>query len=53
MRSYRDLPSLCDQIAHFLRHYKDLEAGKWVAIARWADAGEAALIAAAIARATP
>ena len=41
-----------DQIAHFFRHYKDLEAGKWVNIARWADAEEAAaLIAAAITRA--
>jgi inorganic pyrophosphatase len=53
VRSYRDLPPiLCDQIAHFFSHYKDLEAGKWVNIARWADAGEAAaLIAAAITRA--
>lgn len=52
VRSYRDLPSiLCDQIGHFFRHYKDLEAGKWVDVARWADAEEAAvLIAAAIAR---
>ncbi len=46
-------PLLCDQIAHFFRHYKDLELGKWVEIARWADTDEAAaLIAAAIARAT-
>ena len=53
MRSYRDLPPiLCDQIAHFFRHYKDLEAGKWVEIARWAEAEEAAaLIADAITRA--
>jgi len=53
VRSYQDLPPiLCDQIAHFFRHYKDLETGKWVNIARWADADEAsALIAAAIARA--
>jgi inorganic pyrophosphatase len=52
-RSYQDLPPiLCDQIAHFFRHYKDLETGKWVTIARWADADEAAaLISAAIARA--
>src|SRR5215467_7741673 len=29
VQSYRDLPPiLCDQIAHFFRHYKDLEAGK-------------------------
>ena len=46
-------PILRDQIAHFFRHYKDLESGKWVEIARWADADEAAaLIACAIARAT-
>ena len=53
VRSYRDLPPiLCDQIAHFFRHYKDLEAGKWVNVTRWADAEEAAaLITAAIARA--
>jgi inorganic pyrophosphatase len=52
MQSYRDLPQILrDQIAHFFRHYKDLEAGKWVHIARWADAEEAAaLISAAIAR---
>jgi inorganic pyrophosphatase len=51
--SYRDLPPiLCDQIAHFFRHYKDLEEGKWVKIGRWADADEAAqLISAAITRA--
>jgi inorganic pyrophosphatase len=54
VRSHCDLPPiLCEQIAHFFRHYKDLEAGKWVEIARWADADEAAsLIAAAIDRAS-
>ena len=53
VRSYRDLPPiLCDQISHFFRHYKDLEAGKWVNIKRWAEAEEAAaLITAAMARA--
>lgn len=53
VQSYRDLPPiLCDQIAHFFRHYKDLEAGKWVNISRWAEAEEAAaLIATAITRA--
>lgn len=53
VRSYRDLPGiLCDQIAHFFRHYKDLEPGKWVKIERWAEADEAAaLIAEAIRRA--
>ena len=51
--SYRDLPPiLCDQIAHFFSHYKDLERGKWVKVVRWVDAAEAAeLISAAIARA--
>jgi len=53
VNSYKDLPPiLCDQIAHFFRHYKDLEEGKWVKVVRWAGAEEAAqLIAAAIARA--
>lgn len=37
VRSYQDLPpNLCGQIAHFFRHYKDLEPGKWVDIDRWA-----------------
>lgn len=53
VRSYRDLPPiLCEQIAHFFSHYKDLEPGKWVKIVRWVDAAEAAtLIATAIERA--
>ena len=53
VQSYRDLPQILrDQIAHFFQHYKDLERGKWVNIARWADAEEAAgMITAAIARA--
>ena len=52
--SWRQLPSIMtEQIAHFFQHYKDLESGKWVEIARWADADEAAaLIVAAVARAT-
>src|SRR5207248_8303129 len=51
--SYRDLPPiLCEQIAHFFAHYKDLEPGKWVRIRDWAEPKEAAaLIDAAIARA--
>jgi inorganic pyrophosphatase len=51
--SYKDLPPiLCDQIAHFFRHYKDLEEGKWVKVVRWAGPEEAiGLITAAIARA--
>jgi inorganic pyrophosphatase len=53
VRSYKDLPQiLCDQIAHFFQHYKDLEKGKWVTIVRWVDAEEAeALVTQAIARA--
>ncbi len=52
VRSYRDLPPiLCEQIAHFFNHYKDLEKGKWVSVTRWAEAEEAAdLITAAMAR---
>ena len=50
--SYRDLPAiLTEQIAHFFQHYKDLEKGKWVTVARWGGPDEAAeLIRAAIAR---
>ena len=53
VRSYRDLPPLlCEQIAHFFRHYKELEPGKWVKLLRWADVDEAKeLLRAAIARA--
>jgi inorganic pyrophosphatase len=53
IRSYTDLPPiLCEQIAHFFSHYKDLEPGKWVNITRWAGPDEAAaLIVAAIGRA--
>lgn len=51
--SYKDLPPiLCDQIAHFFRHYKDLEEGKWVKVVRWTGLEETAeLITVAIARA--
>jgi inorganic pyrophosphatase len=36
VRSYEDLPEiLCEQIAHFFQHYKDLEKGKWVKILKW------------------
>ena len=39
VRSYRDLPKImCEQIAHFFQHYKDLEKGKWVSIVKWLDA---------------
>jgi inorganic pyrophosphatase len=40
--SYKDLPEITvQQIEHFFAHYKDLEPGKWVKIARWGDAAEA------------
>jgi inorganic pyrophosphatase len=53
VRSYKDLPStLCDQIVHFFQHYKDLEKGKWVTLARWLDtAGAEKMIADGISRA--
>jgi inorganic pyrophosphatase len=39
--SWRSLPAiLTEQIAHFFKHYKDLEKGKSVEITRWADAEE-------------
>jgi inorganic pyrophosphatase len=52
VKSFRDLPEiLCEQIAHFFQHYKDLEKGKWVTLVRWADPAEAAeLIREGIAR---
>ena len=35
VRSYKDLPLiLCEQIAHFFTHYKNLEKGKWVKVAQ-------------------
>jgi inorganic pyrophosphatase len=53
VKSYKDLPSImCEQIAHFFKHYKDLEKGKWVTIAHWLDAEAAEnLVAEAIERA--
>jgi inorganic pyrophosphatase len=53
VRTYEDLPAIVrDQIAHFFRHYKDLERGKWVRVTRWAGPVEAAeMILAAIERA--
>jgi len=39
---YIDLPAITiAQIEHFFTHYKDLEPGKWVKIARWGHAEEA------------
>jgi inorganic pyrophosphatase len=53
IRTVDDLPKILrDQIAHFFRHYRDLEAGKWVKVERWAGPDEAAqLIRKAIERA--
>ena len=53
VRSHEDLPPiLCEQIAHFFSHYKDLEPGKWVKIVRWAGPVDATiLISVAIERA--
>lgn len=50
--SWRSLPAiLTEQIAHFFKHYKDLEKGKSVEITRWADAEETGdIIRQAIAR---
>ena len=54
VRSYRDLPPImCEQIAHFFQHYKDLEKGKWVTIVKWVDAASAEkLVLEAIVRAS-
>jgi inorganic pyrophosphatase len=43
---------MCEQIAHFFQHYKDLERGKWVKVVKWLDVGAAEqLVLDAIARA--
>lgn len=40
--SYQDLPdNLCQQIAHFFEHYKELEGGKWTRVTGWRDADHA------------
>lgn len=42
VHSFRDMPEeTLDRLAHFFQHYKDLEKGKWVKIAGWADVEEA------------
>lgn len=42
VESYADLPEILrEQIAHFFQHYKDLEKGKWVTIAKWVGPDEA------------
>jgi inorganic pyrophosphatase len=35
---------MCEQIAHFFAHDKDLEPGKWVKVTRWTGPEEAAVI---------
>jgi inorganic pyrophosphatase len=47
-KAYTNIHSVADittgltaTIEHFFQHYKDLEAGKWVKIAGWADAAAA------------
>ncbi|HXC56506.1 MAG TPA: inorganic diphosphatase [Rhizomicrobium sp.] len=53
VRSYKDLPEiLLQQIAHFFKHYKDLEPKKWTRVGEWVDAAAAeTLIMDGIARA--
>lgn len=53
VQNYTDLPDiLCEQIAHFFKHYKDLEKGKWVSDTKWLPVNEAKdMIMASIARA--
>jgi inorganic pyrophosphatase len=53
VRSYENLPPILrEQIAHFFQHYKDLEKGKWVSVAKWVGPDEAGrMIAEAIERA--
>jgi len=42
VQTVTDLPAITrSQIEHFFQHYKDLEPGKWVKIARWGDAASA------------
>ncbi len=42
INTWRDMPQpLLDSIAHFFKHYKDLEKGKWVKIIGWSDVEEA------------
>jgi inorganic pyrophosphatase len=42
IRSHEDLPPILrEQIAHFFQHYKDLEKGKWVSVAKWVGPDEA------------
>ncbi|SDM31199.1 inorganic pyrophosphatase [Methylobacterium phyllostachyos] len=51
IRAHTDLPEITrQQIQHFFEHYKDLEPGKWVRIAGWADASRARELVAAAER---
>jgi inorganic pyrophosphatase len=54
IKTYKDLPTvLCEQIAHFFQHYKDLEKGKWVRGLRWEGPADAErLVSEAIERAS-
>jgi inorganic pyrophosphatase len=41
--NYTDFPSMLrEQIAHFFRHYKELEQGKWTRVTKWMSAEHAA-----------
>lgn len=45
VRTYEDLPAMMrEQIAHFFRHYKELERGKWVNVQRWLGPDDAARV---------
>lgn len=36
VKSFEDLPKIvCDALAHFFEHYKDLEPNKWVKVRDW------------------
>jgi len=40
--NYTDFPSMLrEQIAHFFRHYKELEQGKWTRVTKWMSAEHA------------
>lgn len=42
IKDYTDLPQMFrDQLEQFYAHYKNLEPGKWVKVAGWANAAEA------------
>jgi inorganic pyrophosphatase len=42
VNNYTELPAMLrEQIAHFFRHYKELEQGKWTRVTRWMSAEHA------------